>query len=121
MKIKQKMLTVKENGDIYTYKGILHNLSQPSIRRENGDEMWYKDGILHREKGPASTVSRRDGKCYFWYKEGKYHRVGGPACITPTVKCWYIDGKLHRTDGPAVIRSNGNKEWHINGVLVKTQ
>ena len=28
---------------------------------------------------------------------------------------WYLNGKLHREDGPAVERSNGDKEWWLNG------
>ena len=55
-----------------------------------GDEVWYKDGELHREDGPA-----------------RIHSNG--------TKVWYKDGKLHREDGPAVIKKDGTKRWYLNG------
>lgn len=56
-----------------------------------GVETWYKDGLIHREDGPA----RND------YKE--------------EIKQWYKDGEKHREGGPAVIYSDGTKEWWLEG------
>ena len=56
----------------------------------NGDKEWYKDGVYHREDGPA--VEYADGNKY-----------------------WYKDGKRHREDGPAIERKNGDKVWYLNG------
>ncbi len=51
-----------------------------------------------------------------WWKDGKIHREDGPAVIWPDgTQRWYKDGKLHREDGPAVIYSYGTKEWYLNG------
>ena len=51
-----------------------------------------------------------------WFKDGMYHREDGPAVIHPDgQKEWYQNDCLHRLDGPAVIYSNGYKEWFING------
>ena len=58
---------------------------------EDGTKHWYKDGILHREDGPA--VEYTDG-----------------------TKQWYRDGKLHREDGPAVEWVNGATDWYLEGV-----
>lgn len=54
-------------------------------------KIWYKDGNLHREDGPA--VQRADGG-----------------------KEWWIKGKCHRIDGPAVIFPSGKKEWHLENM-----
>ena len=50
-----------------------------------------------------------------WYLNGKLHREDGPAieCVNGT-KEWYLNGKLHREDGPAVEYSNGTKLWWLN-------
>ena len=60
----------------------------------DGDEYWYKNGILHREDGPA-VIRLNDSK--IWYKNGVYHRE----------------------DGPAIIREHGSEEWWINGKFLK--
>ena len=56
----------------------------------NGEKLWYLNGNLHREDGPA--VEWPDGQ-----------------------KEWFLKGKLHREDGPAVERSNGSKFWYLHG------
>lgn len=77
----------------------------------------YKYNLLHREDGPAFTVSHQDGTYYeHWYKDGKTHRIGFPACISShngifTLELWKQEGKTHRDDGPAFIL------WHSNGNL----
>jgi len=83
------------------------------VEWENGTKYWYKDGLLHREDGPA--VEWADG-AKFWYKEGKLHRIDGPAIeYANGSKLWYEKGKLHRIDGSAVEWNDGIKEWWIEG------
>jgi hypothetical protein len=55
-----------------------------------GNKMYYKNGELHREDGPA--IENASG-----------------------VKFWYLNGQLHREDGPACEWSNNNKDWYLNG------
>ena len=54
-----------------------------------------------------------------WKNEkGELHRENDlPAIVrSDGTKQWWINGKLHReNDLPAIIRSNGVKEWWING------
>ena len=57
---------------------------------DTGDKLWYLNGKLHREDGPA--VERSNG-----HKE------------------WFINGELHREDGPAIEYVDGTKKWWING------
>ena len=63
-------------------------------------EEYKKDGVLHRDDGPAST---------------SYHLNGVPA-----KQEYYQNGKLHREDGPAIIRRDENGfatefEYFVNG------
>jgi hypothetical protein len=66
------------------------------IRNQYGTTMWYKDGALHREDGPAVK-----------------HINGGEE--------WYWHGELHREDGPAVKYSDGEEEWYWHGELRKSE
>ena len=51
-----------------------------------------------------------------WYLNGKIHREDGPAIEWANGdKSWYLNGILHREDGPAIECSNGEKCWWING------
>jgi len=54
----------------------------------------------------------------FWYKDGLRHREDGPAVIVGDSKFWYYNGLLHREDGPAIISPNGVKTYYIHGMLV---
>jgi hypothetical protein len=79
----------------------------------NGSELWYRDGKLHRDDGPAVVFT--DG-CQEWYRHGKLHREGGPAVDYKSGhKEYYRDGKLHRDDGPAIVRADGTQEWWRDG------
>jgi len=60
----------------------------------NGTERWYKDGLLHREDGPALI-----------------NKFG--------TESWYRDGKYHREDGPAKIYKDGSKFYFLNGKEIK--
>jgi len=53
---------------------------------------WMKDGVLHRDDGPAVTNSEGDEE---WYRYGKRHREDGPAVISfnGKLKQWWINGK----------------------------
>jgi hypothetical protein len=75
-------------------------------------------GELHRVDGPA-FISR---KLRAWYREGLWHREDGPALIFSDGSCvYYQHGLRHRTDGPAVDMASGHKEWWINGEFIATR
>ena len=79
----------------------------------NGEKEWYKNGLRHREDGPA--VEDINGY-KAWYKEGKIHRLDGPAVEgRDGHKEWCLEGKCHRLDGPACEWADGTKEWYLNG------
>ena len=57
---------------------------------EDGNKIWYLNGVCHREDGPAIIF------------------VSG-------TKQWYKNGKCHREDGPAIVDADGDKFWFLNG------
>ena len=106
-----------ENADIvkqvWYQDGKLHREDGPAIIYTGGRQEWYLNGKLHREDGPAYI--RTDGAKQWWIN-GKRHREDGPAITRlDGMKFWYLNGRKHREDGPAVIRPNGRKEWYLNG------
>lgn len=83
------------------------------VHPATGVKQWLKDGVLHREDGPAAIWP--DGTLQ-WYYQGKLHRDGGPAIEMPDGhQEWYQHGQRHREDGPAVIRPDGSCAWWLNG------
>ena len=79
-----------------------------------GSKCWYKDGLLHREEGPAEEHPNGNKA---WYFHGKFHRIDGPAIETAGgYKVWYLYGKLHREDGPTIEYTNGTKIWFYQGI-----
>ncbi len=61
----------------------------------------------------TGIVEFSDGDCT-WYKNGLWHREDGPAVEwLDGTKCWYVNGDQHRTDGPAVEYPNGTKYWYL--------
>lgn len=71
--------------------------------------MWRRNGMLHREDGPA--YERADGTKRY-YRQGLLHREDGPAVVHPDGTClWFRHGVLCREDGPPVIFGDGSREW----------
>ena len=86
------------------------------IRRGSKLE-YYKDGVLHREDGPAVIY---DNGINYWYKFGKIHREDGPAVDwTNGEYSWYRNGLYHREDGPAIVWDE-ECSWYVNGVKSTT-
>jgi len=87
------------------------------IKDGSGNKYWYRDGLLHKDGGPA--IEFVNGNC-MWYCDGKQHREGGPAVeVAGTYNIWVRNGKYHREDGPAMEYANGCKFWFFNGKEIK--
>lgn len=82
---------------------------------ERGRQIWYRNGKIHRDNGPAITYP--DGMREEWYHDGLLHRLDGPAASYDEqgIYIWYLNGIIHRHDGPAVINRDGTQEWFQNG------
>src|SRR5665213_1089662 len=79
----------------------------------NSLRLWYVDGILHRDTGPAVEYPNGARK---WYRKGRRHRIDGPAVESPDGHFgWYRNGRLHREDGPAIVTPDGNDKWFRYG------
>jgi hypothetical protein len=51
-----------------------------------------------------------------WYLNGELHREDGPAVEDANGdKFWYLNNKLHREEGAAVEWNDGSKFWYLNG------
>lgn len=131
--------TINDNGTCFkSVNRKIHCDNGPAVKYANGDKMWFVNGYLHREDGPAyiTDLSRvwvcKDKKhranglpavinvwSKEWWENGNLHRIDGPAIeYVYDGKEWFIDGIRHRTDGPAVEWNNGHKEYWLNGVQV---
>ena len=74
---------------------------------------------LHRTNGPAIEIEVNNTRTTSWYKNGLLHREGGPAVEWPNgLKAWWQNGEFHRSCGPAIEWPDGEREWWINGRLL---
>ena len=56
-----------------------------------------------------------NGNKYWYNDKGQYHREDGPAVErTDGTKEWWVNGKRHRIGGPAIEVFNGDKDWYID-------
>lgn len=98
---------------VYKKDGLRHREDGPAVIWSDGTSFWYINDLLHREEGPAI---RYFNEAQHWFINGKKHREGGPAVEYKDGETeWYKDGILHREDGPA-IDGNEVKEWWVNGI-----
>ena len=80
------------------------------IERPDGSRFWYRNGLLHRDDGPAIEYANGDR---YWYRNGKLHREDGPAMEHADGSSeWFRNGERHRDDGPAVEHANGDRYWY---------
>jgi hypothetical protein len=81
---------------------------------ENGTVKYLnKDGLLHKEDGPA--IIWNDGSVE-WFFDGRRHREDGPALILNNKsEFWYNRDRLHRMDGPSIIWNDGESSYYYFG------
>jgi hypothetical protein len=97
----------------WTRNGVAHRNDGPAVIYSDGRQFWYQHGKLHRDGDPAAIYP--DGR-QSWYQHGKPHRNDGPAQIcSDGIQMWYFYGELHRDDGAAVIYPNGERYWYMHG------
>lgn len=81
------------------------------IHREDGPAICIVNGCEYPGRG--GSVVRFANGAKFWYKDGVPHREDGPAVdFANGGKAWWKDGKRIREDGPAVESVRGDKEWY---------
>ncbi len=51
-----------------------------------------------------------------WYRNGELHREDGPAVVWPNgYQVWCQNDQRHRKDGPAIVWPDGRQEWWQHG------
>lgn len=76
----------------------------------------YLNGVLHSfDDSPAIVLASGNS---VWYRNGKLHRDNGPAMVYNGSQYWYQLGALHRENMPAIIYANGTTEYWLNGIRV---
>lgn len=113
----ESKLYIKEDGTkVWKLSdGTLHKEGKPAMVFKGGIEVWYINGLMHREDGPAY-----DSELYKeWWVNGYLHRENGEPAIIDEIsnrKEWWVNGMAHReNDKPAIVVDNKAKEWWVNG------
>ncbi len=75
------------NGEVVIGRGN----DRPAVEFEDGTKIYVKNGVAHRENGPAYI---------------------GKSLMGGDVECYYNEGVLHRLDGPAVIKWESGKNTY---------
>ena len=93
----------------------LHEALRTEQVVKDGATLYYVDGQLHRDYGPA--VCTATGQEY-WYQHGKLDRTDGPAIVGHTYQAWFSNGEYHRIGGAAVtyVNLDCHDEWWLYGV-----
>lgn len=79
------------------------------------DKIWTNDEFHKIPKKERNGRFKFNHGAVIWYKEGKLHREDGPAYIDGENQIWFINGVEHRLDGPAKKWADGSYEWYKNG------
>lgn len=62
-----------------------------------------------------------DDGTIMWFMDGVLHHEDGPAVITDGSKYWYERGYRHRIDGPAIMFADGGRVWYLNGMTMSEE
>lgn len=101
-----------KNEIFFNRHGQMHRVGGPALVLSNGIKKWYRNGVLHREDGPAAI----DRTSKEWWFQGKLHRVGDPAVVRLGHKEWWENGVRHRGgDFPAIMSKEEGEQWWVNG------
>ena len=106
-------------GHRWYKNGMLHRENGPAIQRFDGSFAFMLDNKYHRDNGQPAVVYIDDGKTVReeWWFNGERHRANGPAVTTKFgEEQWYWKGQFHRDDGPAITNYEGVKCWYKHGV-----
>ena len=130
--------SIDSNSEFMYEKVCLHHQPHGCIATENQIQIWYKEGLIHRDDDLPAVISEDNTEwnirtCTYirfenifsvdiykskkyWYKKGRLHRDNDlPALCSNGTQEWYINGKLHRDgDLPAIVYQNGNQKWQLS-------
>lgn len=105
--------TGKHFNESWYKNGELHRIGGPARITPQG-KFWHINGEIHRDDDLPAAIYE-NGTQVWWHK-GEIHRENGPAMICDDgTKKWFCHHKLDREDGPAVERPDGKAEYWIKG------
>ena len=89
--------------------------SVPTIDRF-GNQFWFKDGKLHRDRDLPAIVGWDGDKS--WWRHGLCHRDGDlPSSVyADGAQRWTKDAQLHRDIGPAMVSDYHPPRFYEHGV-----
>ena len=91
---------------------IRHRLDGPAETWSVGIEIWFKNGLRHREDGPAYRDFKRGASS--WWLNGLRHREDGPAIIN--CEAWPEDNMHENNSGVIPVEwGDPNKLWFLEG------
>jgi len=103
-------------------KTIAYHIHSDGTESEFNTTYYRKDdesGSSYLPIKDASTIESFDVITKEWWLVRELpirHRENGPAIERSNgTKEWWLNGKRHREDGPAIEYANGRKEWWLNG------
>lgn len=107
---------------IYYNNGLIHRDGGPAIVKAGGEERYYFQGKLHSPNSATPAIQLSCGtECYF--KHGAWHRDGDlPAARLMEESgsyslIWARDGKLHRDDLSQAAIQWGPNEWLLQSSI----
>lgn len=113
------IITTPPTGQNYIYE-LYNKHTTYEVKVYDYKTIWYKDGLIHREEGPAIEWSNGDKE---WYQHGVPYRKNGPTVERANGNLYWHDknGELHREDGPAIKIKNQKTgkftyRYYIHGV-----
>lgn len=117
--LRDQMTWESDHRVLYLRNCKRHCSHAPAMQWACGDVVWYWNGQIHRDDGPA--VIRSADQTQEWWQHARKHREGGPAVVVPDCcEEWWHNGKQHRIGAPAVQWLDGPYSWYVNGVLHRT-
>lgn len=71
-------------------------------------EIWYRDGKIHRDNGPAIILKSLKYNYYAWFQNNLLHNNKNPSIVIKDTYSqsyyWHNNNKLDRVAGPAFLR-----------------
>lgn len=122
----------------YVYNSFKRDPALKIVNKDKSKQLiWYKNGLIHRDKGPAFYGKFKDlfalidtdnlfylrfnygeDNCIAFFRNGKLSRSKKPAIIIGDSVCiWAQDGKIHRGKDKPAVKCEHNLHWYKNGQL----
>lgn len=58
------------NANLTILNGLLHSTNNNAAYKSDKLSCWYKDGLLHRDNGPAVIITDQEKMKYYYYNNG---------------------------------------------------